>query len=249
MRTALLCLFAVLITATICQSLNPCPCIKISSKIVPLLKTKSYYLQKSALCDITAAVLKTEKGRTVCADPNKPWVIKAMKFVEDKRRTVSTTASAMFTASEPTVITTETMQFVEDKRRTGSSTASAMSTASEPTVITTVNHKTLLSTLRRLGIHGASLEWFTSYLEGRSYQVTWRRLTCTLQRLSTGVPQGSVLGPLLFCLYNPSLSKVISSHGFSYHYYANDSQLLLLPSLITQLLLGSQHICRTYHHV
>ncbi|XP_047664843.1 C-C motif chemokine 2-like isoform X7 [Tachysurus fulvidraco] len=118
-------------------SLNPCPCIKISSKIVPLLKTKSYYLQKSALCDITAAVLKTEKGRTVCADPNKPWVIKAMKFVEDKRRTVSTTASAMFTASEPTVITTETMQFVEDKRRTGSSTASAMSTASEPTVITT----------------------------------------------------------------------------------------------------------------
>ncbi|XP_027025871.1 C-C motif chemokine 2-like isoform X4 [Tachysurus fulvidraco] len=103
MRTALLCLFAVLLTATVCQSLNPCPCIKISSKIVPLLKTKSYYLQKSGLCDITAAVLTTEKGRKVCADPNKPWVIKAMKFVEDKRRT---TASAMFTASEPTVITT-----------------------------------------------------------------------------------------------------------------------------------------------
>ncbi|GAA6095710.1 uncharacterized protein LOC113657907 isoform X2 [Tachysurus ichikawai] len=106
MRTALLCLFAVLLTATICQSLNPCPCIKTSSKIVPVLKTKSYYLQKSGLCDITAAVLTTMKGRTVCADPKKPWVIKAMQFVEDKRRTGSTTASAMSTASERTVITT-----------------------------------------------------------------------------------------------------------------------------------------------
>ncbi|KAK2815008.1 hypothetical protein Q7C36_023274 [Tachysurus vachellii] len=106
MRTALLCLFAVLLTATVCQSLNPCVCIKISSKIVPVQRTKSYYLQKSGLCDITAAVLTTVKGRTVCADPNKPWVIKAMQFVDDKRRTVSTTASAMSTASEPTVITT-----------------------------------------------------------------------------------------------------------------------------------------------
>ncbi|KAK3532908.1 hypothetical protein QTP70_002892, partial [Hemibagrus guttatus] len=87
----------------------------------------------------------------------------------------------------------------------------------------TVNHKTLLSTLRSLGICGTAWEWFASYLDGRSYQVTWKGLTSAPRRHSTGVPQSSVL---LFSLYTHSLGKVISSHGFSYHCYADDTQLI-----------------------
>ncbi|KAK3507090.1 hypothetical protein QTP70_004729 [Hemibagrus guttatus] len=90
----------------------------------------------------------------------------------------------------------------------------------------TVNHKTLLSTLRSLGICGTALEWFVFYLDGHSHQVTWKGLTSAPHRLSTGVPQGSELGTLLFSLYTQSLGKVISSHGYSYHCYADDTQLI-----------------------
>ncbi len=96
-----------------------------------------------------------------------------------------------------------------------------LSTASD-----TVNHQILQSTLAK-GISGTTLQWFESYVSDRSFKVSWRGEVSKSQHLATGVPQGSVLGPLLFSVYMASIGSVIQKYGFSYHCYADDTQLYL----------------------
>ncbi|KAK5913205.1 hypothetical protein CesoFtcFv8_003009 [Champsocephalus esox] len=112
----------------------------------------------------------------------------------------------------------------------------------------TVNHQILLHTLQELGVSGSALSLLTSYLKDPTYRVTWRGSESDPCQLTTGVPQGSVLGPLLFSLYTNSLGSVISPHGFSYHCYADDTQLILaLPTSRTWLNRAPQHVHSALH--
>ncbi len=89
----------------------------------------------------------------------------------------------------------------------------------------TVNHQIQMSILSSQGITGTALHWFESYLKGRSFRVAWGGEVSKEHQLVTGVPQGSILGPLIFYIYTTSLRPFIQAHGFSYHCYANDTQL------------------------
>lgn len=73
----------------------------------------------------------------------------------------------------------------------------------------TVDHTVLLSCLKYcVGIHGTLLRWFTSYLSNRTFSVMIGDLSSSCASLSCGVPQGSIVSPILFSLY------ILSSRAF-----------------------------------
>lgn len=83
----------------------------------------------------------------------------------------------------------------------------------------TLNHNILLKRLStRFGIKDRALRWTQSYLKDRTQRVTGGRIEFNPIKLDTGVPQGSVLSPLLFKLYTSSLADVIRHNNVGYHF-------------------------------
>ena len=93
----------------------------------------------------------------------------------------------------------------------------------------TIDHARLLERLKSwFGISDVVLNWFTSYLGHRSQSVKVNEAVSSPRPLLYGVPQGSVLGPILFTLYTSPLSSIIAKFkNLKHHFYADDTQIYI----------------------
>ncbi len=85
-----------------------------------------------------------------------------------------------------------------------------------------VPHCGLLETLSSIGISGTILEWFKSYLTNRKQKVVLDGQSSCTSNVISGVPQGSILGPLLFSIYMDPLTRISLSPGSQLLLYADD---------------------------
>ena len=90
----------------------------------------------------------------------------------------------------------------------------------------TIDHAKLIHMLEHeYGVRGTALEWISSYLSGRYFQVKVGDIRSDPRRLVCAVPRDSVLGSVIFSLFTRPLSRIINRCNLQHHKYAHDVQM------------------------
>ena len=112
----------------------------------------------------------------------------------------------------------------------------------------TVNHNILLDKLHCYGIRGIANQWFFSYLSNRQESVVYNGYESELKVINCGVPQGSILEPLLFLLYINDLTNV--SNFFMPILFADDTNLFCIGTDLKEIIrLVNEEISKIYDWV
>ena len=99
----------------------------------------------------------------------------------------------------------------------------------------TVDHSILLCKLNEAGVYGTELKWFESYLGDRQQATHVDGKLSKLDNIKTGVPQGSIIGPLLFVIFINSLPSCVTGTGSKVHMYADDTMIMFSGSNTNEL--------------